>query len=292
LELATSIDPGMDSQETTSAPGFRITLAGVATNVAIVRQALAGAAGVVGIDEARLLDVNAAVSEACNNVVVHAYPEASGPMVVDCRIGTGELEVTVSDQGVGIRPHRPAPGLELEGLGLSLIQTLTDRVELLGGVGEGTRVQMAFHLEAAGPESWMSSGPSSHRLVDPPPGEVEIAVSAGPLAAPVLGRVIAMLATRSGFSLERISDAQLVTDSLAARIPGVSPGGEVRIGVDLHDSAVLIEAGPLSQGGAQELLGNPVLDGMPPVLERLTGDRRVERSADGETLRLTLVNPR
>ncbi len=277
---------------TTSVPGFRVALPSSPGNVAIVRQALAGAAGVVRLDEARLLDINAAVSEACNNVVVHAYPDAIGPMVVRFRIAATGLEVIVTDEGVGIRPHRPAIELELEGLGLSLIQTLSDRVELLGGAGEGTQVRMAFRLDADLPESWREGPPSNQVEVDPPPGELKIAVSAGPLAAPVLARVIAMLAARAGFSLEAISDAQLVTDSLAAQMPGVSAGGEVQLGVDLSDRELLISAGPLTEGGAELLLGGSASDGLPPVLERLTKGRRVERGERGETLRLDLVSPR
>jgi anti-sigma regulatory factor (Ser/Thr protein kinase) len=277
--------------KSSAAPGFRIALPSAPENVAVVRQALAGAGGVVGLSEARLLDVNAAVSEACNNVVVHAYPDAVGTMEVRLRVQPETLEVIVGDQGVGIRPHRPATELELEGLGLSLIQTLTDRVELLGGAGEGTKVQMAFHLEEDLPLSWMPPTPSDQIDCASPPGELKIEISGGPLAAPVLGRVIAMLASRAGFTLENISDAQLVTDSLAARIPGVSPGGKVRLGVDLPQSELLIKVGPLPEGGAQELLGDPALDGLPPVLQRLTRGRQVERDVNGEILGLALVNP-
>jgi anti-sigma regulatory factor (Ser/Thr protein kinase) len=276
---------------TTTAPGFRLAMSNAAENVAIVRQALAGAASAVGLDEARLLDINAAVSEACNNVVVHAYPDATGPMWVRLRVGAGELGVTVADQGVGIRPHRPAPELELEGLGMSLIQTLTDRAELLGGAGEGTEVQMAFRFDAE-ERSWMGAPSSAQHGIDPPPGELSIAVSAGPLAAPVLGRVIAMLAARAGFSLEGISDAQLVTDSLAARLPSVSPGGEVRLGIELPEGELLIRAGPLNEGAGELLLVGSPSDGLPPVLERLTKGSQVERDERGETLRLDLVNPR
>src|SRR5947208_10029504 len=110
------IATGMARTNTRIGPEFRLVLPGAAPNVAIVRQALAGALGVLGLSETRLLDINAAVSEACNNVVVHAYPEAEGPMDIHLRIGTGDLEVAVSDHGVGIRPHRPAPELELQGL--------------------------------------------------------------------------------------------------------------------------------------------------------------------------------
>jgi hypothetical protein len=175
---------------------------------------------------------------------------------------------------------------------MSLIQTLTDRVELLGGAGQGTEVQMAFRFDAAEERSWMGTPSSAQPRIDPPPGELGIAVSAGPLAAPVLGRVIAMLAARAGFSLEGISDAQLVTDSLAARLPGVSPGGEVRLGIDRPDGELLIRAGPLNEGAGELLLVGSPSDGLPPVLERLTRGGQVEHDERGETLRLGLVNLR
>ena len=122
----------------TAAPEFRLVLPAAAANVAVVRQALAGALGVLGLDETRLLDINAAVSEACNNVVVHAYPDVGRPDGRPPLDRYRRLEVVVSDRGVGIRPNQPTPQLELQGLGLSLIQTLTEWVEFLGGAGEGT----------------------------------------------------------------------------------------------------------------------------------------------------------
>jgi serine/threonine-protein kinase RsbW len=272
-------------------PEFRLVLPGEAPNVAIVRQATAGALGVLGIGESRLLDVNAAVSEACNNVVVHAYPDDSGPMEIRMWIGAKEIEVLVSDRGVGIRPNRPASELELQGLGLSLIHTLTDRVEFLGGAGEGTQVRMGFSLDGTSPPSPVSEPPEEELEVDPPPGEFKVAVSAGPLAAPVLGRVIAMLAARAGFSLEGISEAQLVTDSLAAHVPRAAGGDEVRLGIETPEDELVVNVGPLEDGGAQRVLDSSMAGDLPPVLQRLTRERRVERHGDGELFRLTLVNP-
>ena len=91
-------------------------LPAAAANVAIVRQAMTGALGVLGLGETRLLDINAAVSEACNNVVVHAYPDADGPMDVELAIGATEVEVTVSrprsrhhPEQAGAGARRPGP---------------------------------------------------------------------------------------------------------------------------------------------------------------------------------------
>ncbi len=127
-------------------PEFRLALPSRPENVAVVRQALAGAIEVLGLSESRLLDINTAVSEACNNVVVHAYDGDEGPLMVILCVQDAELEVIVRDQGVGIRPRAPEPGLEVQGLGLSLIQTLSDRVEFMGGISQGTEVRMAFSL--------------------------------------------------------------------------------------------------------------------------------------------------
>jgi serine/threonine-protein kinase RsbW len=267
-------------------PELRLALPGRADNVALVRQALAGVVAVLELGRARLLDINAAVSEACNNVVVHAYEGAPGPMDVYLCIQPEELEVIVSDQGVGIRPNLPEPEREVQGLGLSLIQSLTDRVEFAGGVGDGTKVTMGFSLDGGVPAAFPDS--QEEPTVDGPPGELSISVSPGPLAAPVLGRLIAMLAARADFTLEGISEAELITDALAAHAPKATVGSKIRLGVDPRNGHLVVRVGPLQSGGAARLIEASALGDLPPVLERLTGDRRVESSDEGEVLRLVL----
>ncbi|TMK75447.1 MAG: ATP-binding protein, partial [Actinobacteria bacterium] len=197
-----------------------------------------------------LLDVNAAVSEACNNVVVHAYEGAEGPMDVHLCIQPTELEVIVSDQGVGIRPNVPEPDLEVQGLGLSLIQALTDRVEFVGGMGEGTSVRMSFTFDG-GPEVLSDADRGDEREFSPPPGELSIAVSSGPLAAPVLGRMIAMLAARAEFSLEGISEAELVTDALAVHAPKMIVGNKIQLGIDRSDGQLAVPSGSPRNAGSR-----------------------------------------
>jgi serine/threonine-protein kinase RsbW len=275
--------------KTSTKPEFRIILPSRPENVAVIRQALAGAIEVLGLSESRLLDINTAVSEACNNVVVHAYEGEHGPREVYLCVQDSEREVVVHDDGVGIRPRAPEPGLEVQGLGLSLIQTLSDRVEFHGGVDQGTEVRMAFSLNGES-ESWIRDMPPDDDIRRPP-GELVIAVSAGPLAAPVLGRVIAMLAARADFSLEGISEAQLVTDSLAANVPRVIVGANIQLGIDSPPEELVVRVGPLQEGGANRLMDASALGDLPPVLERLTKEHQIEGSPDGEILSLTLVNP-
>jgi serine/threonine-protein kinase RsbW len=277
--------------KTSTEPEFRLLMPSRAENVSIVRQALGGMVDVLQLGDSRLLDINAAVSEACNNVVVHAYEGEEGPMEVFLCVGEEELEVIVSDEGTGIRPKRRDADREIQGLGLALIQTLSDRVEFLGGIGDGTKVRMAFALDGRVSEEWIRDLPTSNPEVSPPPGELNVAVSAGPLAAPMLGRVIAMLAARAGFSLDGISEAQLVTDSLAVHVPRVTLGEKIQLGIDRPENQLVVRVGPLEDGGAGRVLESSALGNLPPVLERLTSERRVESSEDGELLCLTLVNP-
>jgi serine/threonine-protein kinase RsbW len=286
--MRTLTTPRMEQDTKTSAePELRLFLPNRAENVAVVRRALSGVADALELGEARLLDINAAVSEACNNVVVHAYEGTEGPMDVYVWIQPTELEVIVRDRGVGIRPNVPEPGLEVQGLGLSLIQALTDRVEFLGGMGEGTRVRMSFTFDGGSEASPDGDRVDGSEAV-PPPGELSIAVSSGPLAAPVLGRVIAMLAARAEFSLEGISEAELVTDAVAAHAPGATVGNRIQLGIDRPDGQLVVRVGPLEEGGARRVLQASALDDLPPVLERLTEHRRVESSRDGELLCLVL----
>jgi anti-sigma regulatory factor (Ser/Thr protein kinase) len=273
--------------QTKTEPELRLVLPNRAENVALVRRALSGVVEVLELGEARLLDINAAVSEACNNVVVHAYGGGEGPMDVYLCIQPTELEVIVGDRGVGIRPNVPEPELEVQGLGLSLIHALTDRVEFHGGMDEGTRVRMSFAFED-GTDQLSDDGGGEIPEAPPPPGELSITVSSGPLAAPVLGRVIAMLAARAEFSLEGISEAELVTDAVAAHAPRAIVGDRLQLGIDRPNGQLVVRVGPLEEGGAARVVQASALGDLPPVLERLTEDHRVESSGDQELLCLVL----
>ncbi len=273
--------------KTITEPDLRLVLPSAAENVALVRRALSGVVEVLDLGDDRLLDINAAVSEACNNVVVHAYEGMEGLMDIYVCIQPSELEVIVSDDGVGIRPNVPEPDLEVQGLGLSLIHALTDRVEFLGGMGEGTKVRMSFAFD--GDAAALSDGDRpDEREVRPPPGELSIAVSSGPLAAPVLGRTIAMLAARAEFSLEGISEAELVTDALAAHAPNLIVGSKIQLGIDRRPGQLVVRVGPFQDGGSTRIIEASAVGDLPPVLERLTEQRRVESFEDGELLCLVL----
>jgi serine/threonine-protein kinase RsbW len=130
-------------------PDMELALAARAENIAIVRHALGGLGEAFAVPEKKLSDVRLAVTEACSNVVVHAYPDGhEGPMEVAASMRDGRLTVLVRDWGRGIRPRPDSPGL---GLGLSLIAALAEQVQLGHNDEEHTEVRMTFALSDSAP---------------------------------------------------------------------------------------------------------------------------------------------
>lgn len=126
-------------------PDMELALSARAENIAIVRHALGGFGEAFAVPESKLADIRLAVTEACANVVVHAYPDGDeGPMEVLAGMNERELTVLVRDWGAGIRPRSDSPGL---GLGLSLIAALAEKVQLGHDDEEHTEVRMTFALE-------------------------------------------------------------------------------------------------------------------------------------------------
>jgi serine/threonine-protein kinase RsbW len=131
----------------TETPDLEITLPARAENVAVVRHAVGGLGEVLDVDDQTLSDIKLAVTEACTNVVVHAYPESEGPMGLRASIDDRRLYLVVTDRGRGILPRPDSPGL---GLGLPLIATLAESLELGTGRLEETEVRMTFDLGPPG----------------------------------------------------------------------------------------------------------------------------------------------
>jgi serine/threonine-protein kinase RsbW len=127
----------------TDAPDLELTLPARPENVAVARHAIGGFADVLDVPDQTLADVKLAVTEACTNVVVHAYPGGEGPITLRATVADGVLRVVVVDEGRGILPRADSPGL---GLGLPLIATLAESLELGTGDNEETEVRMAFRL--------------------------------------------------------------------------------------------------------------------------------------------------
>src|SRR5687767_13364501 len=120
---------------------LRLTVLSRAENVAVVRHAVAGLAEALEMDHAAIDDLKIIVTEACMNVVAHAYEEDVGPLEVGAAKRGDALVITIADHGGGFRP-RAEDDRESLRLGLPLIAALASRFEISGGPGHGTRVTM------------------------------------------------------------------------------------------------------------------------------------------------------
>jgi serine/threonine-protein kinase RsbW len=140
----TTVEPAPGSDGRPETPDLQIILPARAENVAVVRHAFGGLGEALDIADQTLSDMKLAVTEACTNVVIHAYPDGEGPMEVVAWIEEERLSVVVRDEGRGMLPRADSPGL---GLGLPLIATLAESLELGKGADEATEVRMSFRTD-------------------------------------------------------------------------------------------------------------------------------------------------
>lgn len=127
-----------------TAESLSIDLQAEPRNVGVARTAVAALAGDLGARGRALGDIRTAVSEACSNVVRHAYPGGSGRFVVEASAADGELAVVVRDFGQGLRARIGSDETTMR-LGLGLMSMLSTRFEIAGGKA-GTEIRMRLPL--------------------------------------------------------------------------------------------------------------------------------------------------
>jgi serine/threonine-protein kinase RsbW len=132
------------------ATSLSLKLAAEPQNVRKARDEAASYAERLGLSAARVEDLKTIVSEACSNIVRHAYPEDARerPMELAMDRCDGELTVTVRDSGTGIRPPTGARPSSLR-LGFILMGSLADFMQLRTGRGRGTELLLRVPLSSA-----------------------------------------------------------------------------------------------------------------------------------------------
>jgi len=125
-----------------------VTLSSAPGNLPLVRHAIRGFLDASDVADPPAGEVLLAVTEACANVVQHAYvgdPEP-GAIELEAELSGNRLVSSVRDHGHGFAPRLDSPGA---GLGLPVIASLTDRLEIRPTPGSGTEIMMAFALNEA-----------------------------------------------------------------------------------------------------------------------------------------------
>jgi len=122
----------------------------------------------------------------------------------------------------------------------------------------------------------------SNRLA--PANTASLTMAVGPLVGPVLGRVVGMMAARAQCPLDRLDDALLVTDALAAHGAAHVVAGHLGVAITADPRSLDLEVGPLRAGGASAVLAAAVLPGVGNVIERVAAEVRTTEDSEGERL--------
>lgn len=125
-------------------------------NESFARVAVAAFAAQLDPTVEELTEIKTAVSEAVSNCIIHGYGDAAGRVVVEVML-TGDRKVifSVADTGVGIDNVEQAreplftskAGDERSGMGFTVMESFTDRLEITSAPGKGTRVVMMKQLD-------------------------------------------------------------------------------------------------------------------------------------------------
>lgn len=263
----------------------------------LVRSMSSAAGEALGFDPELLADVNTAVTEACNNVILHAYPDPDevGPMAVEVTARPEGVQARICDQGCGI--HRTSADEDGLKVGLALMSAVADRAEFITIPDGGTEVRLAFRAPAgdlrgsspAAREAHDGSSAWQAELHSGLTGEVVVTVSPVTLLAPVLGRIGRAFAPSAGFSLQRCSDVYLLSDALAAHAEQSADSSSISVALGASEHRLDFALAPLRAGtGARWEQPDS-----PQVAVTLTalGEDFAFVARDGhETLRLSMVD--
>lgn len=122
----------------------RLTMPARPENLALVRNVIGALAEALSLPAPVVDDMRLAVTEACANVVRHAYAEERGSIDVVVRPRHESLEVVVADAGRGMGP---SPDTRGPGLGLPLIAALADTFDIQARTPSGSRLVMSFRRD-------------------------------------------------------------------------------------------------------------------------------------------------
>ncbi len=125
----------------------RLTIPAKPEYITLSRLALSGLSRVRPLGDETLADLKLALTEACSNSVRHAYDDGEGHVAISFELRDDRLIVEVVDAGTGFEPEGAGkngdePELSEGGLGLAIIRSIADEVEIGSGAnGRGSRLR-------------------------------------------------------------------------------------------------------------------------------------------------------
>ena len=281
----------------------------------LVRALLMGVGSSLAWDGELIDDLKTAVTEACNNVVLHAYPGGVGKLVMRLEAEGEWIEVLICDEGEGI--HGVAAGDDHLHVGLPVISSLAERVEYLSPAEGGTEVRMFFRapgrLAQQPPEPLQEGqrrwGPDTAMLTemagswtadtvsklvgddDLLQGDVVGVISPAALLGPALGRLVRALAAGSHFRVDRFSELRVLTDTLGAHARAAASDHRLAFAITAGDRRLEISAGHFAPGSGTVFTGDGSASPASPLRD-FADELTVGPGQRGEIVRLVVSDPR
>lgn len=129
---------------------LKFSIPGKPEYVGVVRLAVSSVANRAGFDIEAIEDLKVAVAEACTNAILHGVTENCCNYDVELLVEENKLTIEIKDNGAGynIEGYRepdisnPKEG----GLGIFIIKSLMDEVDILSSTGKGTIIKMTKYI--------------------------------------------------------------------------------------------------------------------------------------------------
>jgi anti-sigma regulatory factor (Ser/Thr protein kinase) len=271
-------------------PRVRLELESRPESVTLVRGMLAGLGETLQLEAELLDDLKTAVSEACNNVVMHAYGDETGELAVEFAIGPEELWIWVRDKGGGIRGI--APTSDRMGVGLAIISALSEQASFSSRPGHGTEVRMTFplggHRVALSPGAELNGGEWPTGL----DGDVLVRLTPTELLGAVLGRVVRALAARAHFSVDRLDELDPVADAISEHVRMASQDARIGFALGSAERQVELTIGPFPDGSGERLEAQLSRGPSTSALARIADEVSTTRDGGSELLRVVVSDTR
>jgi serine/threonine-protein kinase RsbW len=271
---------------TEQTPTVRLELESRPESVTLVRGMLVGIGEELALEAELLDDLKTAVSEACNNVVMHAYGDGVGPMTIDFELEDGQIEISVRDRGGGIRGVSASH--DRMGVGLAVISALADRSEFVNLPEGGTEVRMSFTGRMAEPELERAQLQNGHDWPQHLNGDVVARVSSAWLLRGVLGRLARAMAAQAHFSVDRFAELYPVTDAVVAHVREAASSRGIGFALVGATRRIELTIGKFRWGSSAGL--REETHGA-SALQLLADELSVEPDGEGELLRIVLADP-
>lgn len=135
---------------------MKMVLPSYSLNEGMARAAVAAFCSQLNPTTAELGDIKCAVSEAVTNCIVHAYRDTIGEIYITVTVFDGSvIKIKIKDKGCGIPDVKCARQPlyttdregERSGMGFTVMESFTDRLQVVSKVGKGTSVVMYKKLE-------------------------------------------------------------------------------------------------------------------------------------------------